>query len=367
MATKALKMQRYAFESDLAIPPGETLKETLGALGMTQVEVAERTGRPKKTISEIVQGKAAITPDTAMQLERVLGVPASFWNNLEQNYRTTLARLAEQERFEKHMEWAKKFPLSDLRKRGVLPEGLSPGESVNKLLGFLGLGSPGVWETWWTQQQAAFRASPKFKASDESVAAWLRLGELQANNIECGPYDRTGFANALKEIRGLTREPVKEAAQKVVELCAAVGVAVVFVKRLPKVPLSGATRWLSSDRALIQLSLRYKKDDQLWFSFFHEAMHILHHRKRKIYLNTDGSGYEEEEEANRLAGEVLIPMVAYEPFLSQYRNRITKTSVKTFANQLGIAPGIVVGRLQHDGYVLHSHLNDLKVTLKWAS
>jgi len=81
------------FVPDYAVPPGETLLDTIEALGMSQAELAERTGRPKKTINEIIKGKAPITPETALQLERVLGVPARFWNNLENNYRETVARI----------------------------------------------------------------------------------------------------------------------------------------------------------------------------------------------------------------------------------------------------------------------------------
>jgi addiction module HigA family antidote len=87
------------FLPDYAVPPGETLLETLETIGMSQAELAERTGRPKKTNNEIIKGKAAITSETALLLERVLGVPAISWNNLERNYQETLAR------FRKYKEW----------------------------------------------------------------------------------------------------------------------------------------------------------------------------------------------------------------------------------------------------------------------
>lgn len=90
---------------DYAIPPGETLAEVIHDRGMTQAELAERMGRPTKTINEIVKGKAAITPETAIQLERVLGVPARFWNSLEKNYREDLARIQETEKLRNGGEW----------------------------------------------------------------------------------------------------------------------------------------------------------------------------------------------------------------------------------------------------------------------
>jgi len=81
------------FKPDYAVVPGETLRETLESLNMSPAELAERCGRPAKIIYEIMTGKAAITAETALQLERVLGIPASFWIKLESNYQETSARL----------------------------------------------------------------------------------------------------------------------------------------------------------------------------------------------------------------------------------------------------------------------------------
>src|SRR3990170_1114898 len=108
------KDKKNQFVPDYAVPPGETLLETLDAIGMSQAELAERTGRPKKTINEIIKGKAAITPETALQFERVLGVLAGFWNNLERNYQETLARINEQKSLQRQIDWLKKMPVNAL-------------------------------------------------------------------------------------------------------------------------------------------------------------------------------------------------------------------------------------------------------------
>ena len=112
-----------SFQPDYAVPPGETLKETLETIGMSQAELAERTGRPKKTINEIIMGKAAITSETALQLERVLGVPASFWNNLERNYQERLARIKRRELPEKTGQLAKRVSSGGHGKNGLVIKG----------------------------------------------------------------------------------------------------------------------------------------------------------------------------------------------------------------------------------------------------
>lgn len=104
------------YHPDNVSPPGETLADLLDERGMSQAELAERTGRPTKTINEIVKGKAMITPETAIQFERVFGVPAEFWNNREAMYRQYLARMDEEDRLSSRVEWVKKFPIKEMLK-----------------------------------------------------------------------------------------------------------------------------------------------------------------------------------------------------------------------------------------------------------
>ncbi len=141
-------------------------------------------------------------------------------------------------------------------------------------------------------------------------------------------------------------------------LCADSGVAVIFLPELPGTGVSGATSWLSSNKALIQLSLRYKSDDHLWFTFFHEAYHILKHGRKKVFLEFDGNRGREENEANEFAANKLIRKESLAQFVQV--DDFRRSAIKRFATQMGISPGIVVGRLQHDGILLYNHHNDLK-------
>ena len=359
-------MIKNQYNPDFVTPPGETLLETLEVIGMTQAEFAERTGRPKKTVNEIIRGKAAITPETALQFEKVLGVPAGFWINREQSYQEWLAREQEKSNFEQYLSWTEKFPIKEMAELGWIKKHDEPINKLNELLRFFGIASPQQWEAVTNDLSLAFRRSAAYKAEPEIISAWLRKGEVESQSIDCEPFAADAFRKALDEIKLLTNESPDVFVPGIVELCSKAGVAVVFVHELRKLRTSGATRWLNSNKALIQLSLLYKTDDHLWFTFFHEAGHILLHGKRDIFLEGGIETNEKEEQANRFSADWLIPLSEYKEFHSK-GNYFSKAEIIEFAQKTGIAPGIVVGRLQHDGHIPMKNCNDLKRKLVWAN
>jgi len=372
--------QTYVYSPDYAVPPGDTLLEVMESLGITQAELAERTGRPTKTINEIIKGKAAITPETALQLERVMGVPASLWNNLEQNYRTALARAAERERLEGQIKRLEGIPVRPLVRMKWVEEHSDPVSQLQAILSFFGVASIEAWQDLWggVKRATAFRQSLAYQSDYAVIAAWLRKGELDARTIQCQPFDPSRFRDTLEEARGLTADP-RSIPGKLVTLCAAAGVAVTFVPELPKLRLWGATRWLTPDKALIQLSLRYKTDDHVWFTFFHEAGHVLLHGKRTVFVEntpvgvqptrdpqtgTPQGGDEEEAQANKFAADFLIPPDRYGEFVEAGSKSCV--AIQAFAKDLGIASGIVVGRLQHDEVIPYNACNGLKARFRWV-
>ncbi len=362
--TRRMKEDRfYEYRPDYMVPPGATVLETIEALGLTQTQLAVRTGRTLKTINEIIQGKAPITPETAIQLERALGVQASFWNNLESNYRSRLAELEERRRLEDWVGWLRQFPVAALVKRGVIREAREKTVQVREILSFFGVASPDAWEELWSEVRVAYRRPRTFQSSPGALSVWLRLGELEGRQMRCATYDRARFRFALASVRGLTQERAAVIQGEVRRLCSEAGVAVVFVPELPGTCVSGATRWLSPEKALIQLSLRHKSDDHLWFGFFHEAAHILSHGKKEIFVEEEVANDDREKEADDFACTRLLPPVEYRRFVSF--GDFSEQGIRQFAASVRIAPGIVVGRLQHDGYVPFSHFNKLKQQYRW--
>lgn len=358
----------YPYQPDTVTPPGYTLKEILDTKGMTQAELAERMNRPTKTISEIANAKTQITSDTAVQLENVLGVPAEFWLNRESRFQEFRAKQKELQRLEKQIPLLDHIPMRDLRKRAFISKTRDKVTQVKETLVFFGVNNLAqINDIYFGNRQYQFRKSGSYDVKKEHLAAWIIEGKIEADKVNTQPYDESTFKEVLKEIRHLSLESPSVFQPKMRELCSKAGVAFVLIPQYQKCRTSGLARWLRPDKALIQLSIRYKTDDHFWFSFFHEAAHILKHSKKETFLDdykSSGEVNSIEREANEYAAEFLIPSGECEQLANMYP--LSKEDVRAFANSLGISPGIVVGRLQHDEVIPYSWMNDLKATFKWT-
>ena len=359
------------YRPDYAVPPGWVLAERLEVRGISPAEFARRCGRSPKLISEIIAGKAPLKPETAIQFERVLGIDASIWLGIEEDYRLHRAREAEAEKAEESVAWSKQFPVNELVNRCVLGKSLSSIERVSNLLSFFGVASVDAWQVKYGSANVAYRHSPSFESSETALATWLRLGEIEAEETQCADYNETAFRQVLGGVRHLTPMLTRETLAEAQRLCSDAGIVLAFVKPLPKTALSGAAWWLSPRKAVIQLSARHMTDDHLWFSLFHEAAHILLHSKRSIFVDgakgktTEADSATDETEANEWASNFLVPTRHWEPFVASYR--FSDDTVRQFAADQGIAPGIVVGRLQHEGHLPWNRLNHLKMRLEWKA
>ena len=353
--------------SDLPIPPGDVLEEELEALGMTQKELAARLGRPAQAINEIINAKKAITPDTAIGLEKVLGIDAQFWNGLETDYRMVLARNRERDTLTANLDHLSNYPVREMVKRGWLESGQDKLGKLESLLTFLGVADaePRVY-----QEAAGFRITEAAQQhiSPGALAVWLRKGELDAEKVNTADYDEESFKKALLRIKSMTGDRPEEFVPEMQSLCAEAGIAFCMVPELPKSGANGATRWLTDQKAMIQMSIRGKWADIFWFTFFHEACHLLKHRtQRRIVI--DGLDDPEmagiEAEADRFARDSLISPEDWAQFCE--RGHFTSASVREFAHSVGIAPFIVVGRLQKEQLIPYSRLADLKLRYQWAT
>lgn len=365
-----------SYQPTYVSPPGSTLLEMLEERHMSQAELAQRMGRPTKTINEIIRGKAAITAETALQLEKIFSTPARFWLTREQNYREFLARQRENSDLTSHQTWSQQFPIAQMQQRGWLPPSQNKQELLQSLLQFFSIAHPEHWGKIWQNCRLNYRKTEAYQADEYDRSVWLRQGEIQAQEIFTDPYNEANFHKLLRQqLRPLVNLPIQKAIPQLIQLCASVGVAVVIIPEIGKTRAHGVARWLTKDKALIQISHRYKTVDQFWFSFFHEAAHILKHTKKQIFIENDPQNIPAqaademaqanhlEAEADQFARDILIPPSEYDVFIRQNKPFSAK-KIGRFAQQIETDPSIIVGRLQRDKLVPYHHFQKLKKPLR---
>lgn len=348
-------------ELELLSPPGDDILETIEHIKMTQAELADRLGKTPSKVHDLITGKEPITYTTALQLEKVLGINAQFWLNREMNYRTKLARLEQEEALEEAKDWLKQQPVKELKQCGYIKSEKRDVSTVTELLEFYAVITIEKWKSRYIDElaAAAYRKSPAHQTALGSMAAWLRMGELEMQKMQLPDFDKDIFKSTLEEIKELVVSHPADFAKQLQQKCAKAGVAIVYTMCLPKAPVSGAARWFRSN-PLIQLTDRHKTNDHFWFTFYHEAGHVLLHGKKEVFFE-EFAGYKpdavKEEEANRFASKLLLP----DKFEEDLPFRIVQEDAEVLAAKYNTHPAIVIGRLQHKGLVKFAFGNKYKV------
>ncbi|MFB9971518.1 ImmA/IrrE family metallo-endopeptidase [Pseudoroseomonas cervicalis] len=354
------------FEPNWVSPPGDTIAELLAHRSLSLVDFAERIGTPVATADELARGLVQIDRPLAERLERALGPSATFWINREAQYRADIARLGSRATTAADKAWVQGLPTRDMVAFGWIRATETFAEKLAECLRFFAVPNVDAWHRQYggAAAVAAFRMSSAFESRPGAVSTWLRWAEIVSGRAECRPWAPEKFRAKLDEIRRMTW--VKDPAvflPKLRKICADCGVAVVVARTPSGCPASGATRFLTPDKALMVLSFRYRTDDQFWFTFFHEAGHLLLHGKDALFLE-DGSDVTspEEAEANEFAARLLIP----DALLTEFRAlRPLPKDIFDFARRAEVAPGMIVGQLQHHNRLGKDRLNYLKRRYSW--
>lgn len=354
------------FQPNWLSPPGETIAEIMATCGLSMAEFARRIGASSDTAEGLTVGSTHIDQTLAERLHGVLGPSAEFWMNREAQYRADAARLTSQGTEMSDREWVQHLPVRDMVRFGWIgaPNGFAAKRE--ECLRFFAVPDVATWHRKYqgVLSVAAFRTSSSFPSSPGAVSAWLRWAELKSQEIACGIWNTSRFRDKLTEIKALTRR--KDPGlflPALTRMCAECGVALVVAPAPTGCRASGATWFLNPQKALIVLSFRYRSDDQFWFTFFHEAGHLILHGADALFLE-DGSDatIEEEAEANEFAARVLIPA---ELVTGLMKARPQVREIIRLAAKAGVSPGIVVGQLQHLGRIGRDRFNSLKRRYAW--
>jgi plasmid maintenance system antidote protein VapI/Zn-dependent peptidase ImmA (M78 family) len=349
------------FCPDWASAPGDTIADILRERNISVDEFAELIGQTKAKANDLLRGRLSITIGLARQLERVLGGSIEFWMARDFQYQKQTANPQEATN-----AWVRELPLADMIKFGWLRPVPKRSQELAACLKFFDVPNVAFWHQVYgsLERKFLFKTSASFESRPASVAAWLRQGEIEAKETMCAPWNAQGFKTSLPSIRSLTREKdPKRFVPKLQKACAEMGVAVTIVRSPSGSRASGATRFITEDKALLLLSFRYLSDDQFWFSFFHEAGHLLLHSHQDIFVEgIEAPNSVAEREANDFASRTLIPPQHHPELL---RLRQSKFELVRFARRIGVSPGIVVGQLQHYKKIKPNHFNGLKRRYHW--
>lgn len=341
----------------------------MAANHMSIHELAQSIDISPSDLDSLLNGATPIVEPVAERLASVFGASASFWLRREAQYRARLQAndVAPDHMDEHYIQWMKSLPINDMIKFGWLEESASQAANLRKCLDFFDVPSLDAWNTSYGEvsEGVAFRTSKAYPASALATAAWLRQGELLSKRIDSSTWNPGLFLNALSEVRRLTLVPdPREFVPKLQRICAAAGVSVVIVKAPSGCRASGATYFTEPTKAVLMLSGRYLTDDHFWFSFFHEAGHLLLHWKvgSPILETVEDQSSEREHEANQFAADMLLPK-EYQDRLPEIRGNLR--GIVRLAREAGISRGIIVGQLQHRGLVKQGHFNHLKIRYNW--
>jgi len=350
--------KKYKLETNYAIHPGVTLREKLEDLQITPKEFAVRTGKPIKTISNVLNGKSSITPEMAVQFEKVLKIPASFWMAKQANYNEYIAREKEKEELTEAIEWSKKFPYNDLAKLGYVAFTKDAKEKAKNLLSFFNISKSKAWEEIYINQQVPvfFKISLKNSKNPYSLSAFLRTGEIEASKIDAPPFKKVKLKKVLKNLKDIMCQESGNFLEEIKECSLSAGVKIVFTPSLPNTGVNGVVRWLN-DNPTIQITDRFKRYDIFWFSLFHEFGHIvLHGNKKNIFLEEmEHTKTKEEVEADKFAEDFLLSDENYNKIINEINSLNDKSpsqildTIKQYAKTFNTHKDIIIGRiLFHD-------------------
>jgi HTH-type transcriptional regulator/antitoxin HigA len=339
--------------------PGDSIQEHIDTIGMSQAELAERLGRSIPKLNELIKGKAPITKETATKLEYVLGLPASFWLNLERQYQDELLEIEQMVELQQHKEWVSAFPLLNMKKLGLIPNTTDKVEIAACLLKYFRVASPVQWSDIYIGSSLAFKIELRHTAEPQAISVWLRLGELQAEQLALPNFDKKALRNKIEAFKEIVYNHSDNWLQQLQNVCASCGLALVYTPCIAKAPIYGATRWIKNNTLpLIQITDRQKDYNAFWFTFFHELAHILLHGKKEIFIEGIDSitpDKEKEDEADAFASRLLLSEKERNEIF-QYQNYDVDL-IKRLSEKFQKHPGIIVAQIQRKHIHLYSNLN----------
>lgn len=359
------------FTPNWASPLNDTISRLMTCSDLSIDELAARLEWPEESLLDILEGREALSVELATSFSKEFGSTPEFWKARSEQYFESTERLEKDRNRDNEPGWGATFPAQSMRKLGWIPNGSRGRQLTKDILRFFGCNSIAEWRHRYSTGigEVAFRTSFAYETDELATLAWLRAGEMYAKELTVSDFSHEQFCRIIGSLKKycVYKHP-RVFFGKLQNSCAKVGVRLVSSKAPKGCRASGAS-WISDDgKPVILVSFRHLSEDHFWFTFFHEAAHVVLHDP--AHIDVDGADpspladTEHEKQADNFAENTLVPPELKEELISSLP---TKNFVRRIARMAQVTPGIVVGQLQKKGILQPNQLNYLKRRYRWGA
>ena len=364
-----MAIKNHGISPDLLIHPGETIADLLEERGITQKELAQRAGVSEAFLSDVIHGKKDISKGLAMGLEYAVGVPSSFWLNLQANYDAELMSFLEEESIEEE-ERSVLSVISEvvdfLKKRSIIGKDWTQEQTIIELRKFFRVSRLTGLST--LAPTGAFRMSDRAAVNPYVLGAWLCLCKAQSSDkLIDASFDLDCVNELVLDIKTVMLNNHGDFRKDLTELLRKCGIDFSIVHNFRGAPVHGYIAGKDDGTYQLVLTLRGAYADIIWFSLFHELGHIVNGDVTKTgsYIDTEGSADEKREKAaDAFASDALLNRESYLAFVEN--GDFSYSAIHNYAKEQRVPPFIVIGRLQKEGIIPWNWYQKYKLRYKWA-
>ncbi len=317
------------------LPPSKYIKEGLSGRGLTQADLAVITGRSPSEISTYL-AKEKISVEFAKELAHILGQSPQYWISLEAQYKLAISEELDQSLIKRNSV-IQDYPLKDMQKRGWV----SKTDNFDQLIKEIEMLCKA---DTFLENNVHFKRTNDDQKLNPAEEMWLNRAIYLAKLLPDSSYNENRFEALLDQLKKLIKS--SKAVHKIAELLQRYGIRFVVVEPLPKARIDGAAFWLSGNRPVVAVSLRFDNIGSFWHALMHEIMHIKNKDAFSLDNFEESSNDEMEERANKEAASFLINQEKLNKFIKAYSPYYSTVRINQLATQLEVHPGIIVGQLQ---------------------
>ena len=363
-------MNKIEYQELIAFHPGYYVKDSIDELGITQDELAKRLQTTPKYVSDLVNGRINLTDEMVLKLSIVFGTSTKLWLNLNKSYIEKKLEIERREKLAQECELVKKMDYKFWVTLGAVKATRSVTEKVQELQKYFKVSSLAVLGQRDFLVQYRTSVTEVKDINVINANAWVQTAINEGIQMNVELFNKKKLTESIPEIRNMTVQKPEVFYPRLKELLASCGVALILLPNLKNCGVNGAVKWLGKDKVVLALNDRRKYADTFWFALFHELGHVLQQRikvllvseKNKAGLETDELIQRLENDADAFSQNVLIPEAEYDDFVRTNQEGFTEETIRAFAKEINILPGIVVGRLQKDEYLgYQTALNSMKI------